>query len=135
MTAAIEDATRRATSSTLACDARCAACEEVATRARAGDESSNVDFWVDISERLMTSARDVDDARADAETRGKLVTTAFATCGAIGRACVAGRAFVDDLVSRCARGDADAVADASRIVTTLDARADEERRLLSLIHI
>ena len=105
MTAAIEDATRRATSSTLACDARCAACEEVATRARAGDESSNVDFWVDISERLMTSARDVDDARADAETRGKLVTTAFATCGAIGRACVAGRAFVDDLVSRCARGD------------------------------
>ena len=63
MTAAIEDATRRATSSTLACDARCAACEEVATRARAGDESSNVDFWVDISERLMTSARDVDDAR------------------------------------------------------------------------
>ena len=129
MTAAIEDATRRATSSTLACDERCAACEEVATRARAGDESSNVDFWVDISERLMTSARDVDDARADAETRGKLVTTAFATCGAIGRACVAGRAFVDDLVSRCARGDADAVDDASRIVTTLDARADEERRV------
>ena len=109
MTAAIEDATRRATSSTLACDARCAACEAAATRARAGNESSNVDFWVDISERLMTSARDVDDARADAETRGKLVTTAFATCGAIGRACVAGRAFVDDLVSRCARGDADAL--------------------------
>ena len=125
MARAIEDAAARATSASLACDARCSACDDVVTRANARDDDSSSVDWVRVCERLMTSVRDENDARADAETRARLVTTSFAVCVADGRACVAGRAFVDALASRCALGDAAAVDAASRIVTTLDARVDE----------